>query len=270
MEQHFTDDIISSLFISKKDSEHNGIIYKYLGKGGTGVVYKINENNIDRAIKIIPKNKYNENEYKIGSYLNSILNISTINFIRIYDKITLKSYVIIKMEYIPYKLHPRDEVFLNKNKEKYCLEISIEELREKYGNDLKSDNVREKFINYKDNKNKILTNLLAIPFFGDVKNAKIYILTGNPGFHTGDYVDEVENKKYIEILKENLKLNTKTFVCLKNDSINTGGYKYWSNSGRIPKISKYLNNLNKEPSFKNYIYCIHLTCNFKIYIFFLQ
>ena len=39
-------------------------------------------------------------------------------------------------EYIPYKLHPRDDEFLNKNKEKYCLEISIEELREKYGNDL--------------------------------------------------------------------------------------------------------------------------------------
>ena len=163
-------------------------------------------------------------------------------------------------EYIPYKLHPRDDEFLNKNKEKYCLEISIEELIEKYGNDLKSDNVKEKFINYKDNKNKILTNLLAIPFFGDVKNAKIYILTGNPGFHTGDYVDEVENNKYIEILKENLKLNIKTFACLKNDSINTGGYKYWSNGGRIPKISKYLNNLNKEPSYKNYEFVKNSIC----------
>ena len=100
IEQFFTDDIITSLFISKKDSEHNGINYKYLGKGGTGVVYKILKNNENIAIKIIPNNKYNDNEYKIGLYLNSILNISTINFIRIYQKISLSEYQIILMEYI--------------------------------------------------------------------------------------------------------------------------------------------------------------------------
>jgi serine/threonine protein kinase len=105
MEQIFTDNIITSLFISKKDSEYNGQKYKYLGKGGTGVVYKIIENhtNYEFAIKIIPKDLYNDNEYKIGLYLNSILNISTINFIRIHDKITLKSYVVIKMDFIPNK-----------------------------------------------------------------------------------------------------------------------------------------------------------------------
>jgi serine/threonine protein kinase len=103
MEHNITDIVAETLFISKKDSEHNGINYKYLGKGGTGVVYKINENDTDYAIKIIPNNKYNDNEYKIGLYLNSILNISTINFIRIYEKITLNAYKIIKMEYIPSK-----------------------------------------------------------------------------------------------------------------------------------------------------------------------
>ena len=40
--------------------------------------------------------------------------------------------------YIPYKLHPEDENYLSQNKQKYCLEISIEELRAKYGSDLKS------------------------------------------------------------------------------------------------------------------------------------
>jgi hypothetical protein len=94
--------------------------------------------------------------------------------------------------YNPYKLHPEDENYLSQNKQKYCLEISIEELRAKYGSDLKSDNTREKFVNDKQNKNKILNNLFVVPFFGDVENAKIYILMGNPGFHTGDYIDEIE------------------------------------------------------------------------------
>ena len=155
-------------------------------------------------------------------------------------------------KYHSYKLHPDDEDYLENNKEKHCLEISIEELRKKYGNNLKSDNTREKFLNDKNNKNKILNNLLVVPFFGDVENAKIYILMGNPGFHTGDYIDEIEDKKYIELIKDNLKLQSKTFVCLKDEAINTGGYRYWSNNGRIPKISKYLTNLNKQSSSKNY------------------
>ena len=78
--------------------------------------------------------------------------------------------------YNPYKLHPEDEKYLGQNKQKYCLEISIENLRKKYGTDLKSDLTREKFVNDKGNKNKILTNLRAGPFFGDITNAKIYIL----------------------------------------------------------------------------------------------
>lgn len=154
--------------------------------------------------------------------------------------------------YYPYKLHPEDEIYLSQNKKKYCLEISIKELRLKYGDDLKLDNTRKKFINDKYNKNKILNNLFAIPFLGDVENARIYILMGNPGFHTGDYIDEIEDKKYIELLKENLALNSKTFICLKDEAINTGGYKYWSNKGRISKISKYLTRLNNQIFSKNY------------------
>lgn len=162
--------------------------------------------------------------------------------------------------YNPYKLHPEDENYLSQNKQKYCLEISIEELRAKYGSDLKSDNTREKFVNDKQNKNKILNNLFVVPFFGDVENAKIYILMGNPGFHTGDYIDEIEDKKYIELLKENLSLNSKTFTCLKDEAINTGGFRYWSNKGRISKISKYLTNLNNQSSSKNYEFVKQSVC----------
>jgi len=162
--------------------------------------------------------------------------------------------------YTPYKLHPEDEKYLGQNKQRYCLEISIEDLRAKYGSDLKSDNTREKFVNDKQNKNKILNNLFVVPFFGDVENAKIYILMGNPGFHTGDYIDEVEDKKYIELLKENLILDSKTFTCLKDEAINTGGFRYWSNKGRISKISKYLTSLNNQSSIKNYEYVKQSVC----------
>lgn len=162
--------------------------------------------------------------------------------------------------YTPYKLHPEDENYLGQNKQKYCLEISIENLRERYGKDLKSDTTREKFINDEQNKNKILTNLFVVPFFGDVENAKIYILMGNPGFHTGDYVDEIEDKNYIELIKKNLKLELKTFKSLHSQAINTGGYRYWSNKGRVPKISKFLTNLNSQSSLRNFEYVKNSIC----------
>ena len=57
--------IIHDLFISKKDLIQNNIQYKFLGKGGTGVVYKVTENSKQNeiyAIKIIPKSKFNLND----------------------------------------------------------------------------------------------------------------------------------------------------------------------------------------------------------------
>jgi hypothetical protein len=93
--------IIHNLFISKKDLIQDNIEYKFLGKGGTGVVYKVKDNsNQDEiyAIKIIPKSKFNLNEYKIGVYLNGLLNSESINFIRTYDKIEYKDYILLKME----------------------------------------------------------------------------------------------------------------------------------------------------------------------------
>ena len=124
--------------------------------------------------------------------------------------------------YQNYKLHPEDEKYLGSNKDQFCLDITIDELREKYGTDLKSDNTRESFLKDKFNKNKILTSLSVVPFFGDVENSKIYILMGNPGFHTGDYVDEIENKDYINLIEQNLKLQLKIggILCIPVDNEN--------------------------------------------------
>lgn len=157
-------------------------------------------------------------------------------------------------QYQPYKLHPLDEQYLQENKQKYCLDLSIQEIRQKYGSDLKSDLTREKFLQDKNNRNKILTNMLVVPFFGDIENAKIYILMGNPGFHTGDYIDEHEDQDYINLTKQNLKLECKTFKSLHSSSVRTGGYRYWSSKGRIPKIAQKLTDLNQKSFDENYEY----------------
>lgn len=88
--------IYSTLFNSKKDITLDNINYEYIGKGGQGVVYKTN----DYAIKIIPKNKYNDKEYKIGLYLNTLLDTTSINFVKIHDKIVTDNFVILKMDYV--------------------------------------------------------------------------------------------------------------------------------------------------------------------------
>ena len=163
-------------------------------------------------------------------------------------------------KYTHYQLHPDDEKYLGLNKDKYCLEISIEEIRKKYGHDLKADQTRENFTNDKNNKHKILTNLLVVPFFGDVENAKIYILMGNPGFNPGAYIDEVEDENYISLVNQNLKLELKTFKSLHEKAIKTEGYDYWSHKGRIPKITKLLTELNKKDYSQNYEFVKNSIC----------
>jgi len=155
-------------------------------------------------------------------------------------------------KYNEYELHPQDEKYLKNNKNNYCLDIAYEEVIKVYGNELKSDLTLKEFEKNKSYRNKILTNLLAVPFFGDIVNAKIYILIGNPGFHTGDYLDEHKNSDYIKLVKENLKINSKTFIPLHPEAVETGGYKYWSHNGRIPKIAKFLTNSNNKNYSDNY------------------
>ena len=162
--------------------------------------------------------------------------------------------------YTPYKLHPDDEHYLSINKPKYCLEVSIEELRNKYGNNLKLKKVKESFISNKFNRNKIIPNIFAIPFLGDVENARVYILMGNPGFDTGDYVDEIENENYIKLLKNNLDFKSKNFFCIDSMAFGTGGEKYWSQNGRMLKILKYLNSKNNLTSQDNYSFIKKSVC----------
>ena len=86
-----TDKIIDEMYIHKKSIQD----FIYLGKGGSGVVYKYK----DHAIKIIPKEKFNESEYKLSKYFNSLLDKNlTINFLRVYNLFEFINYKIIEME----------------------------------------------------------------------------------------------------------------------------------------------------------------------------
>ena len=151
-----------------------------------------------------------------------------------------------------YKLHPDDEKYLINRREKYCLDLTIDQLRIQYGNDLRSDQTDAKFRNIKSNRSKILSNLLAHPFLGDVENASIYILMNNPGFSTSDYIDEIENTDYVELVEKNLKFNSECFFPIHENAKNTGGFNYWTQKGRIKNIVDELTLLNNKSNHENF------------------
>lgn len=89
--EKLTEKLTNILYLQKKSIQD----FIYIGKGGTGVVYKYN----NRAIKIIPKNKFNDSEYKLSEYLNELLdNKESINFVRVYNLFESGDYKIIEMD----------------------------------------------------------------------------------------------------------------------------------------------------------------------------
>jgi hypothetical protein len=198
----------SSLFENKKDSEYEGITYKYLGKGGTGVVYKIkdNQDNQDYAIKIIPKKKYNDKEYKIGLYLNKILNIDSINFVRIYDKIETESFVVLKMDYIPGKF---TDWIIKKDSEKHSdkewilcilqIIISLRILQQKinlFHRDMKPKNILFKTVEE------------PIEFeYENPANNKKYKITTSTIFYITDFAHSISNLTKEEEDKQDKEVN---------------------------------------------------------------
>ena len=188
------DNLYSTLFNSKKDITINNITYEYIGKGGQGVVFKMNE----FAIKIIPKEKYQEKEYKIGLYLNKLLINNTINFVKVYDKIETDNFIIIKMDYVNgkfvdwiYKKHT-DKEYINMILQ---ILINLRILQNKinlYHRDMKPKNIL-----YKDLDTKV-------NFTYELNNKK-YTINTNIIFYITDFGhsltnitdDNINNNKYI-------------------------------------------------------------------------
>ena len=63
-----------------------------------------------------------------------------------------------------YKLHPDDEKYLINRREKYCLDLTIDQLRIQYGNDLRSDQTDAKFRNIKSTEVRFYQIYLRILF----------------------------------------------------------------------------------------------------------
>ena len=83
----------------------------------------------------------------------------------------------------------------------------------------------------KDHPKRLHLGLIPVPFLGNLKMAKIFILTANPGFIVTDYEDEFENRKFRELLINNLRqenLGEYPFSSLNPEFAWTGGFKYWS------------------------------------------
>jgi serine/threonine protein kinase len=188
------DNLYSTLFNSKKDITINNITYEYVGKGGQGVVYKTN----NFAIKIIPKEKYQDKEYKIGLYLNGLLEEVSINFVKVYEKIDTDKFIILKMDYVNgkfvdwiYKKHD-DKEYINMILQ-ILINLRILQLKiNLYHRDMKPKNIL-----YKD----LDTN---INFTYELNNKK-YTINTNIIFYITDFGhsisditdDNISNNKYV-------------------------------------------------------------------------
>lgn len=146
--------------------------------------------------------------------------------------------------YIPYELHPDDyESIYNSNKayqiidnpNKFLIDIDIGTLNNDFLRDLKNNRLNESF-QRTFNPRAIHTNLYCKTFIGNIENAKVIILYGNPGLKLGDYRDEHEDEDYINELDSDLNFTSNGFLCLREVAKETGGYNYWNNGNRFKKI----------------------------------
>ena len=146
--------------------------------------------------------------------------------------------------YKPYQLHPDDEsAIYNSRKANKILETpelffinkDILSLNKTFLNDLKNPENNEIF-QKSINPNAIHTNLYCRTFIGDIENAKVIILYGNPGLELGDYQDEHEDKNFINEVENDLNFNSNGFLYLSDIAKETGGYNYWKNENRFQKI----------------------------------
>lgn len=105
---------------------------------------------------------------------------------------------------------------------------------------------RDNFVKKDD---RIHDGLIPIPYDGDILNAKIYILTLNPGFGPHDYYAEYNNPEFrkarIQQLRQPRMYNDFPFPFMELNPLFSwfGGYKYWTNrlGDIIDKVSEQRN-----------------------------
>jgi hypothetical protein len=86
-------------------------------------------------------------------------------------------------------------------------------------------------ISYSKGKNeKFHTGLLPIPYIGDLRTAKVFLLMANPGLGHSDYKAEYDDIEYREAVNQNIKQipdRDYPFFCLNPKFAWTGGFQYW-------------------------------------------
>lgn len=123
--------------------------------------------------------------------------------------------------YRPYRLHPRDAEacgeFLYERKCFARMEfVDSGEFARKLKRELE------------ENPGAIHTNMYCKPFVGDLENAKVVFLSGNPGLNeASDYYDEHQNEAFMAALDENLAFRSKEFFPLGAFAEGTSTGEYW-------------------------------------------
>jgi len=77
---------------------------------------------------------------------------------------------------------------------------------------------------------KLHLGLFPQPFVGNIRQASVYLLFGNPGLSPQDYIDELDTPKYRAHCIANLAGQVGHFGPLHQDALHTGAYKYWSST----------------------------------------
>jgi hypothetical protein len=112
-------------------------------------------------------------------------------------------------------VHPKDSVFL---KEQYCLSWS----------QIQANAHASTFDTDTQLHDKLHTNLYPQPFIGNLEDAFVYILFGNPGFAISDYADELGNAAHSLACVANLRQSGQGFFPLLPASTGTGVASYWN------------------------------------------
>jgi hypothetical protein len=267
------DNIIDNLFKSKKDINIDNIKYKFIGKGGTGVVYKvINKTEEPYAIKIIQNNKFNPNEYKIGLYLNGLLNGESINFIRTFDKIQYEKYIVLKMELLEGDLIKYAEEYHTDNEWFMCILqvlINLRMLQQKinlFHRDMKPKNILfKKYSNqinftYNLNSKQYQINTQTIFYITDFAHSKSDL---NQTEFITDY-ETFDNDLYeLRNFPQRLKVN-KIIKDYKKDDIIKLASKSEYFKGYYEEEQKKI--YNKLKSYPDYIKEKHLIRNLAYFI----
>ncbi len=101
---------------------------------------------------------------------------------------------------------------------------------------------------------KFHLGLLPLPYLGDLRNGKVFLLLANPGLGTSDYKAEYEDADYRQAVFDNLnQVNDREFPVFSLNPKHSwhGGFLYWE-----PRFFPIITQIMKETNWK-YLDTLH-------------